>query len=130
MAKKTIEVEVDQHGAFNGAELKQQGVVSYDQPLLATATARSEITYIDGEAGILRYRGYPIEQLAERKHYLEVAYLLAHGELAPDDERQSFRRAVYDADVDVERIEAHVGSFPVGSHPMAILISGYAALGA
>ena len=130
MAKRTVEVDVDEHGAFNGAELKQQGVVSYDQPLLSTATARSAITYIDGDAGILRYRGYPIEQIAERLHFLQVAYLLAHGELAPDDERQSFRRGVYDAEVDVERIDAHVNSFPVDSHPMAILISGYAALGA
>src|SRR5262249_54086395 len=67
MAKKQIEVDVDEHGAFNGAELKAQGVLSYDQPLLSTATARSAITYIDGDAGILRYRGYPIEQLAEQK---------------------------------------------------------------
>jgi citrate synthase len=130
MPKKTIEVDVDDHGAFNGAELRQQGVLSYDQPLLSTATARSAITYIDGDAGILRYRGYPIEQLAERKHFLEVAYLLAHGELASDDEREAFRRAVYDADVDRDRIAALVESFPEGSHPMAILIAGYAALGA
>jgi citrate synthase len=128
--KKTIEVEVDEHGAFNGAELKAQGLVSYDQPLLSTATARSAITYIDGDAGILRYRGYPIEQLAERKHYLEVAYLLAHGELASEDERAAWRESVYDADVDVERIRALVESFPSGSHPMSILIAGYAALGA
>jgi citrate synthase len=130
MAKKTIEVEVDEHGAFAGAELKAQGVLSYDQPLLATATARSAITYIDGDAGILRYRGYPIEQLAEQKHFLEVAYLLKRGELAGDDERQAFRRSVYDADVDSERIAALVESFPEGSHPMSILIAGYAALGA
>jgi citrate synthase len=130
MTKKTIEVEVDEHGAFNGAELKQQGVLSYDQPLLATATARSAITYIDGEAGILRYRGYPIEQLAEQKHFLEVAHLLARGELASDAERGPWRDAVYDADVDLARIRTHVESFPEGSHPMAILISGYAALGA
>ena len=130
MAKKTIEVEVDDHGAFDGAELRKQGLVSYDQPLLATATARSAITYIDGEAGILRYRGYPIEQLAEQKHFLEVAYLLAHGELATEEEREAFRHAVYDADVDRERIAAVVESFAEGSHPMAILIAGYAALGA
>jgi citrate synthase len=130
VAKKTIEVEVDEHGAFDGAELRKQGLVSYDQPLFATATARSAITYIDGEAGILRYRGYPIEQLAEQKHFLEVAYLLAHGELATDEERQAFRHAVYDADVDRERIAAVVESFPEGSHPMAILMAGYAALGA
>ena len=130
MAKQTIEVEVDEHGAFNGAELKQQGVISYDQPLLSTATARSAITYIDGDAGILRYRGYPIEQLAKEKHFLEVAYLLAHGELAAGDEREAFRRSVYDADVDRDRIAAIVDAFPAGSHPMAILIAGYAALGA
>jgi citrate synthase len=130
MAKRTIELEVDDHGAFNGAELRQQGLVSYDQPLLSTATARSAITYIDGDAGILRYRGYPIEQLAERKHFLEVAYLLKHGELATEEQRQEFRRSVYDADVDRDRIAALVESFPAGSHPMAILIAGYAALGA
>jgi citrate synthase len=130
MAKKTIEVEVDEHGAFNGAELKAQGVVSYDQPLLSTATARSAITYIDGDAGILRYRGYPIDQLAARKHYLEVAYLLAHGEVPSEEERGPWRESVYDAAVDVDRIRALVESFPPGSHPMAILIAGYAALGA
>jgi citrate synthase len=130
MAKKTIELEVDEHGAFDGAELRKQGLVSYDQPLLATATARSAITYIDGEAGILRYRGYPIEQLAQQKHFLEVAYLLAHGELATEEERQAFRRSVYDADIDHDRIAAIVDAFPEGSHPMAILIAGYAALGA
>jgi citrate synthase len=126
----SVELPLDEHGAFPGAELRKLGVVSYDQPLLATATARSAITYIDGDAGILRYRGYPIEQLAQRKHFLEVAYLLAHGELATEDERQAFRHSVYDADVDRERIAALVESFPAGSHPMAILIAGYAALGA
>ncbi|HEY8316325.1 MAG TPA: citrate/2-methylcitrate synthase [Gaiellaceae bacterium] len=127
---ETVEIPVDEHGAFPGADLKKLGVVSYDQPLLSTATARSAITYIDGDAGILRYRGYPIAQLAEQKHFLEVAYLLAHGELASEEERQSFRRAVYDADVDRDRIAALVDSFPEGSHPMAILIAGYASLGA
>ena len=128
--KLNVDLELDEHRAFDGGQLKKLGVVSYDQPLLATATARSAITYIDGEAGILRYRGYPIEQLAEQKHFLEVAYLLAHGELASDEERQAFRTSVYDGDVDRERIAALVESFPRGSHPMAILIAGYAALGA
>jgi citrate synthase len=127
VAKKTIEVEVDEHGAFNGAELKQFGIVSYDQPLLSTATARSAITYIDGEAGILRYRGYPIEQLAERLHFLQVAALLHDGELGGGE---ALRDAVFGAPVDVERIRGLVESFPEGSHPMAILIAGYAALGA
>jgi len=130
MAKKTIEIEVDDHGAFSGAELKAQGVLSFDQPLLATATARSAITYIDGDAGILRYRGYPIEQLAQHKHFLEVAYLLHDGELPTEEQRQSFRKLVYDGEVDVDRIDALVRSFPPASHPMSILMAGFAALGA
>jgi citrate synthase len=127
VAKKSVELEVDEHGAFDGAELRKAGLASYDQPLLATATARSAITYIDGEAGILRYRGYPIEQLAERQHFLQVAALLHDGELGGGE---ALRDAVFGADVDVERIRAIVESFPEGSHPMAILIAGYAALGA
>ena len=57
------------------------GLMSYDPAFMATASCRSAITYIDGEKGILEYRGYPIEQLAEQSSYLEVAYLLIHGEL-------------------------------------------------
>src|SRR4051794_3744145 len=117
-------------GAIRATDLAKVGVLSYDPAFLNTASCRSAITYIDGEAGILRYRGYPIDQLAEQKHFLEVAYLLAHGELASDDERQAFRTSVYDGEVDRERIAALVESFPEGSHPMAILIAGYAALGA
>jgi citrate synthase len=127
VAKKSVELEVDEHGAFEGAELRKAGLLSYDQPLLATATARSAITYLDGEAGILRYRGYPIEQLAERQHFLQVAALLRDGELGGGE---ALRDTVFGADVDVERINAIVESFPEGSHPMAILIAGYAALGA
>ena len=127
---ETIELPVDEHGAFPTAELRKLGVVSFDQPLIATATARSAITYIDGDAGILRYRGYPIEQLADTCSFLEVAYLLAHGELPTADELSTFTSEVFDADVDRERIAGLVDSFPPGSHPMAILIAGYAALGA
>ncbi len=127
---QTIEVPVDEHGAFNASELRKLGVVSFDQPLLATATARSSITYIDGEAGILRYRGYPIDQLAERTPFLEVAYLLAYGELPTAAQLKSFESSVLAASVDTDRIHKHVASFPAGSHPMAVLIAGYAALGA
>jgi citrate synthase len=127
---ETIELPLDEHGAFPAAELRKLGVVSFDQPLIATATARSAITYIDGDAGILRYRGYPIEQLAESCSFLEVAYLLAHGELPTRPEREDFTAAVFAADVAVDGIDAVVNAFPAGSHPMAILIAGYAALGA
>ena len=77
-------------GTIRGIDLRQIkvseddfGLMSYDPAYLNTASCRSSITYIDGDAGILEYRGYPIEQLAERSTYLEVAYLLVHGEL-PD----------------------------------------------
>ena len=73
-------------GAIRAADLRQIktseddfGLLSYDPSLLNTATVRSSVTYIDGDAGILRYRGYPIEQLAEHSTYLEVVYLLLNG---------------------------------------------------
>jgi citrate synthase len=127
---ETIELPVDEHGAFPGAELRKLHLLSYDQPLLATATARSAITFLDGDAGILRYRGYPIEQLAERCSFLDVAYLLAHAELPSPAEQAEFTGSILGAAVDSERIAAIVDAFPEGSHPMAILIAGYAALGA
>jgi len=127
---ETIEIPVDEHGAFAAVELRKLGLLSYDQPLLATATAKSAITFLDGDAGILRYRGYPIEQLAQRCSFLEVAYLLAHGELPSETELGTFNDAIVAGNVDRERIAALVDAFAEGSHPMAILIAGYAALGA
>src|SRR5438309_8462131 len=62
------------------------GLMTYDPAYMATASCRSAVTYIDGEAGILQYRGYPIEQLAEKSNYLEVAYLLIHGDLPTESE--------------------------------------------
>src|ERR1700743_803136 len=62
------------------------GLMTYDPAYMATASCRSAITYIDGDKGILEYRGYPIEQLAEKSNYLEVAYLLIHGELPTSDQ--------------------------------------------
>ncbi|MEO6331612.1 MAG: citrate/2-methylcitrate synthase, partial [Gemmatimonadaceae bacterium] len=85
-------------GAIRATDLKQipsgdadgGGLVSYDPAFLNTAACRSAITYIDGDKGILRYRGYPIEQLAERGSFLEVAWLLRHGELPDQKEYDSF----------------------------------------
>src|SRR5262249_53157956 len=68
-----------EHDAIHATKLKELGLASYDPAFLNTASVTSAITYIDGDAGILRYRGYPIEQLAERSTYLETAYLLVHG---------------------------------------------------
>src|SRR5512146_2972463 len=73
-------------GAIRATALKEAGLMSYDPAFLNTASVRSAITFIDGDVGILRYRGYPIEQLAVSSTYLETAYLLLFGELQARDE--------------------------------------------
>src|SRR5580658_5323935 len=70
------------------------GVWFYDPGFMSTAACESAVTYLDGEAGILRYRGYPIEQLAEQSTYLEVAYLLLHGELPNEEELATWTRDI------------------------------------
>src|SRR5207244_1994375 len=84
-------------GAIRTADLRKIktgpddfGLMGYDPAYLNTASCRSAITYIDGDHGILRYRGYPVEQLAERSSYLEVAYLLIHGELPTQEQLREF----------------------------------------
>ena len=87
-------------GAINATGLGQikdadgAGLLSYDPAFLNTASCRSEITYIDGDAGILRYRGYPIEQVAEQAGFLETAYLLFEGELPTDEQLQKWTHDV------------------------------------
>src|SRR3954453_6219162 len=77
-------------GADVGKLLSRTGLVTYDPGFANTAPCASEITYIDGDAGILRYRGYPIEQLAEKSSFLEVSYLLIYGELPTADQLAEF----------------------------------------
>src|SRR5579875_3185407 len=91
---KTYEIGIDD-GAIKATDLKQikisdddQGLLTYDPGFVNTASCKSSITFIDGEKGILRYRGYPIEQLAEKSTFLEVAYLLIHGEIPSKSELQ------------------------------------------
>src|SRR6188508_124395 len=76
------------------ALLKETGFVTLDQGFVNTASTASAITYIDGDAGILRYRGYPIEQLAERSSFLEVSYLLIYGELPTQEQLDDFDQKV------------------------------------
>ncbi len=104
------------------------GIMSYDPAYMNTASCRSTITYIDGDKGILEYRGYPIEQLAEHSTYLEVAYLLLYGEL-PTKERLDWwqyriSRHIFLHNSLVELIQA----FRYDAHPMGILISSVAAM--
>jgi citrate synthase len=93
---KSYEIPI-RNGAINASELRQIktsegdfGLMSYDPGFLNTASCHSSITYIDGDAGILRYRGYPIEQLAEESTYLETAYLIFHGELPNQSELEDW----------------------------------------
>lgn len=104
------------------------GLMSYDPAFTNTASTKSEITYLDGGKGILRYRGYPIEQLAEKSNYLEVAYLILFGDLpTPKD----FEKWVYDITHHTilhENIKDFVHAFRYDAHPMGMFISTVAAL--
>src|SRR5882757_2549198 len=97
---ETYEVEITD-GTIRAMEFRQMkvsdydfGLMTYDPAYTNTASCRSAITYIDGDAGILEYRGYPIDQLAEKSSYLEVAYLLVHGELPTSDQLAEWTHAV------------------------------------
>ncbi len=104
------------------------GLMSYDPAFLNTASTRSAITYIDGDRGILRYRGYPIDQLAERSTYLEVAYLLVHGELPTSDELQAWTDEITHHTFVHESMKRLMEAFRYDAHPMGMLISCVAAL--
>jgi len=105
------------------------GVWFYDPGFMATATAKSAITYLDGDAGILRYRGYPIEQLAEHSTYLEVAYLLNHGELPTQAELDVWSTEItYHTYIHENMRKRFLDAFNYDAHPMGMLISSIAAL--
>jgi len=104
------------------------GLVSYDPAFLNTASCRSAITYIDGDKGILRYRGYPIEQLAESASFLEVAWLLRHGELPNQKEYDQFVHDITFHTYVHENMRKFLEGFRYDAHPMAMLNSSIAAL--
>jgi len=124
---KTIEIPIED-GAVRATAFKELGVVSYDPAFLNTASVRSAITYIDGDAGILRYRGYPIEQLAERSSYLEVAYLLLFGELPTQEELARWSHEITVHTFVHENVKQLMDGFRYDAHPMGMLISVLAAL--
>ena len=104
------------------------GLLSYDPSFVNTASCRSKITYIDGDAGILRYRGYPIDELAEKKSYLEVAYLLINGELPTETENKDWvHNITFHTNVH-ENIKKFIDGFHHDAHPMGMLVSTVAAL--
>ncbi len=105
------------------------GVWFYDPAFMSTAACESSITYLDGEAGILRYRGYPIEQLAEKSTYLEVAYLLLHGELPTTEQFEVWRHEItYHTFIHENVRKRFLDGFHYDAHPMGMLVSAVAAL--
>ncbi|HXG31617.1 MAG TPA: citrate synthase [Thermodesulfobacteriota bacterium] len=131
---KTYEIPIT-HGTIRAMDLRQIkvsdddfGMMSYDPALENTASCKSRITYIDGEKGILLYRGYPIEQLAEKSNYLEVAYLLLNGELPT---RSQYKKWVHDVTYHTiihENVKKFMDGFRYDAHPMGMLLSTVGAL--
>ncbi len=108
----------------------ETGLRAYDPAFLNTASCRSAITYIDGDNGILRYRGYPIEQLAEKSTFLEVAWLLRHGELPTQTEYNEWVHHITYHTYVHENVKRFLEGFRYDAHPMSMLCSSVAALSA
>ncbi|HVX09300.1 citrate synthase [Humibacter sp.] len=108
---------------------RQTGLTSLDYGFVNTAATRSKITFIDGDAGILRYRGYPIEQLAANSTFLEVAWLLIHGELPTADELGEFDERIRRHTLLHEDLRRFFSALPHDAHPMSVLSSAVSALG-
>jgi citrate synthase len=100
---------------------KETGLFTYDPGFMSTASCRSAITYIDGDAGVLMYRGYPIEQLAKHSNFLEVAYLLMNGELPNAQQFSTFEHEVTHHTMMHEALKSFLGGFRHDAHPMAML---------
>ena len=108
--------------------LRNDGWVTLDPGFLTTAQCESKITYIDGKNSILRYRGYPIEQLCEQSDFLEVAWLLRHGELPNKDQYDRFISDINHRTMVGEDFRTFMGSFPRTAHPMSVMASAVNAL--
>jgi citrate synthase len=130
---KKYEIPI-RNGAIKATDLYQikvaedDGLVSYDPGFMNTASCQSKITYIDGDKGILRYRGYPIEQIAEKSNYLETAYLILHGELPTQSELAGWTHNITYHSIIHENIKKLIDGFHHDAHPMGILVSTVGAL--
>jgi citrate synthase len=130
-----LEAGVEGDQAIRGMDLRQVkmnegdfGLLSYDPAFMNTASCKSAITFIDGDQGILRYRGYPIEQLAENATFLEVAWLLRHGELPTQTEYDEWSHQITYHTYVHENIRKFLEGFRYDAHPMSMLCSSVAAL--
>ncbi|MBU6952955.1 MULTISPECIES: citrate synthase [unclassified Hahella] len=131
---KTIELPV--YSGTTGPDvidvrgLVEEGLFTYDPGFVSTAACESQITYIDGANGVLLHRGYPIEQLAEKSDYLEVCYLLIHGELPTAEQAEEFRSTVKNHTMIHEQLRNFFNGFRRDAHPMAIMCGVVGALSA
>ena len=117
-------------GIALGSLLAKTGYTTFDQGFVNTASTKSAITYIDGDAGILRYRGYPIEQLAEKSTFIEVSYLLIYGELPTTEQLEKFTTQIQRHTLLHEDLKRFFDGFPRDAHPMPVLSSAVNALSA
>ena len=131
---RTYEVPIED-GTIRATDLRQIkthdkdfGLMTYDPAFLNTAACRSRITYIDGDEGVLTYRGYPIEQLAEHSDYLETTYLVLFGELPTDSQYKSWVNEITFHTLLHENIKKLMEGFQYDAHPMGIFVSTVAAL--
>jgi len=124
---RTYELPIED-GAIRARDLQQMGLVSYDPAFGNTASCRSRITYIDGDAGVLLYRGYPIEQLAERSTFLETAYLLVKGELPNAQHLAQWTHNITMHTIVHENIKNFMDGFRYDAHPMGMLVATVGAL--
>ena len=108
----------------------EAGIFTYDPGFTSTGSCKSKITYIDGDEGVLLYRGYPIEDLAEQGDFLETCYLLLYGELPTAAQKQSFDREVVRHTMIHEQMSRFFQGFRRDAHPMAVLVGSVGALSA
>ncbi|MCG8427067.1 MAG: citrate synthase [Chromatiales bacterium] len=146
MAEKTITLtdnsngkstELSLMGGTEGPEVmdisslyRDMGIFTYDPGFVATASCHSSITYIDGDEGILRYRGYPIEQLARQSNFLEVAYLLLYGELPTMNQCEEFQDIIRYHTMIKETLKSFFDGFHYDAHPMGIMVGVVGSLSA
>ena len=124
-----VETGTENESALNISNLRgETGYVTLDYGLKNTAVTKSKITFLNGEEGVLRYRGYPIEQLAEKSSFLEVAYLLIYGELPAKNELDTFTSGVTNHTLIHEDMKKFFEGYPQRAHPMGVLASMIGAL--
>jgi len=131
---KTYELPIE-NGTIRATDLRQIkensedfGMMTYDPAFMNTAACKSRVTFIDGDAGILRYRGYPIEQLAEKATFLETSYLLINGELPTQPQLEEFMHTITYHTMVHENVRKFIEGFRYDAHPMGVLVSTVGAL--